>query len=135
MCLHKSLIYIKLTRNLNQPECNYSMVDRPTQSSHITKGNYTTTTEYTVDGNEHIQGDKYVYTKVFLELELLDKLHVNRQYQCLPPLACLNIQQLGQHRRGKEEERGEKGMLISSAYAGLTPKKLVRVSIEVNINK
>ena len=57
MCLHKNLIYIKPTRNLNQPECNYSMVDSPIQSGQITEGNYTTTTVYTVDGNKHIQDD------------------------------------------------------------------------------
>ena len=95
MCLHKNLIYIKTTRNLNQLECNHSMVDSPTQSSEITKGNYTTTSTSTstvsrVDGNKHIQDDKYVYTKVFL-LELSDKVYVNHQYKCLPPLACQNI--------------------------------------------
>ena len=59
MCLYKNLIYIKPTRNLNQLECNYSVVDSPIQSSQIAKENYTTTststtTVYTVDGNKHI---------------------------------------------------------------------------------
>ena len=66
------------------------MVNSPIQLSQITEGNYTATTVYTVDGNKHVQNDKYVYTKVFL-LELSDKVCVNHQYQCLPPLACWNI--------------------------------------------
>ena len=70
MCLHKNLIYIKPTRNPNQLECNYSVVYSPIQSSQTAKGNYTTTststtTVHTVDGNKHIQDNKYVYTKVF----------------------------------------------------------------------
>ena len=111
------------------------MVDSPIQSSEITRGNYTTTststsTVYTVDGNKDIQDDKYVYTKVFL-LELLDKVCVNHQFQCLPPLACQNIQQLGLHRRGKRINRH----LDIIRPCKTNPKNLVRVSIEVKISK
>ena len=102
------------------------MVDSPIQSSQITEGNYTTTftsttTVYTVNGNKHIQDNKYVYTKIFLQ-ELLDRVHVNHQYQCLPPLACWNIQQLGLHRRGKRGGKKEIGIMISSDHIGLTQK-------------
>ena len=137
MCLHKNLIYIKPTRNLYQLECNYSMVDSPIQSSQIAKGKYTTTstsTLYIVDSNKHIQYDKYVYTKVFL-LQLLDKVCVNHQYQCLPPLACQNIQQLGLHRRGKRRGKRRNRPLDIIRPCRTNPKNLVRVSIEVDISK
>ena len=135
MYLHRNLIYIKPTRNFNQLEFNYSMVDSPIQSSQIARGNYTTTststsTVYTVDGNKHIQDDKYVYTKVFL-LELSDNVCVNHQYQCQPPLACQNIQQLGLQRRGKRRNRH----FDIIRWCRTNPKNLVRVSIEVNISK
>ena len=103
MCLYKNLIYIKPTRNFNQLECYCSMVNSPMQSHQIPKANYTTTIVYTVDGNKHVQDDKHLYTKVFL-LELSDKVHANHQYQCLPPITCQNIQQLGLHRRGKRRK-------------------------------
>ena len=134
MCLHKNLVYIKPTRNLSQLECNYSVVDSPIQSSQITGGNYTTTTVYTVDGNKHVQDDKYVYIKVFLQ-ELLDKVHGNHQYQCLPPLSCWNIQQLGLHRRGKRGGKRRKRHLNIIRPCSANPRILVRVSIEVNISK
>ena len=85
---------------------------------------------YRVDGNKHFHNDKYVYTKVFL-LELSDKVCVNHQYQCLSPLACQNIQQLGLHRGGKEEKRH----LNTIRPCRANPKNLVRVSIEVIICK
>ena len=134
MCLHKNLIYIKPTRNLNQLECNYPLVDNPIQSSQITKGNYTTTTVYTVDGKKHVHDDKYVYTKVFL-LVLLDKVCVNHLYQCLPPVACQNIQQLGLQRRGKRGGKRRKMHLDIIRPCRANQKNLVRVSIEVNISK
>ena len=95
------------------------MVDRPIQSSQITKGNYTTTTKYRVDGNKHIQDDKYVY----------------HQCQCLPPLPCQNIQQLGLHRRGKRGGKRRKRHLDIIRPCRANPKNLVRVIIEVNISK
>ena len=66
MCLYKNLIYIKSTRKFNQPECHCSAVNRPVQSGQIPKGNYTTTFEYTTDGNKHVQYGKHVYTRDFL---------------------------------------------------------------------
>ena len=103
MCLYKNVIYIKSTRNFNQPECHCSTVNKPVQSSQIPKGNYTNTLEYTTDGNKHVLDDKHVYTRNFL-LELSDKVCANHQYQCLPPITCRNIQHLGLHRRGKERK-------------------------------
>ena len=135
MCLHRNFIYIKPTRKFNQLGCNYSMVDSPIQSSQIIRGNYTTASTstssvYTVDGNKYIQDDKRLYTKVFL-LELSDKVHVNHQYQCLPPSACWTIQQLGLHRRGKRRNKH-----LDIIRPGRTnPKNLFRVSIEVDISK
>ena len=110
------------------------MVDSPNQSCQITEGNYTTKTVYTVDGNKHVQDDKYVYAKVFL-LELLDKVRVNHQFQCPPALACWNIQQLGLHRRGKRGGKRRKRHLDIIRPCRANPKNLVRVSIEVNISK
>ena len=104
------------------------------QSSQIPKGNYTTTFVYTVDGNEHVQDDKHVYTKVFL-LELSDTVCANHQYQCLSPITCQNIQQLGLCRRGKRVGKRGKMHLDIITPCRENPKNLIRVSIEVNISK
>ena len=61
----------------------------------------------------------------------MDKVHVNHQYQCLPPLACWNIKQLGLHRRGKRRKR----LLDIIRPCRANPKNLIRVRIEVNISK
>ena len=74
------------------------------------------------------------YSKAFL-LKLSDKVHVNHQYQCLPPLACQNIQQLGLCRRGKRGGKRRNRHLDIIRPCRTNPKNLVRVTIKVDISK
>ena len=134
MCLHRNLIYIKPTRKVNQLKCNYSTVhtDYTFQSNQIARGNYTTISTstlslYPVDGQS-------TYSKIFL-LKLSDKVCVNHQYQCLPPLACENIQQLGLCRRGKRGGKGRNRHLDIIRPCKTNEKNLVRFSIKVDISK
>ena len=134
MCLHRNCIYIEPTREVNQLECNNPTVhtDNTFQSNQTARGNYTTIS--TPNLTLHPVVVQSAYSKAFL-LKLSDKVHVNHQYQCLPPLACQNIQQLGLCRRGKRGGKRRNRHLDIVRPCRTNPKNLVRVTIKVDISK